>query len=270
MGTELRVTLPGSGGSADARRALAVLDRVLIVLGRLEDATLPQREGPSEPTRWAFTYLTLGSVQTVLAPSLPRRGATTASLDQLMATTVEGFAVAEEHDGIPHRWDQATATAAVDLAQLLGLLPADGVELAILRDRQPVREVTITRRAGEHLREGLSIRRVSIGAIIGRLDTISCHSGYTAGLWPVRGGRRVEVIFDKKHLEAVHQVWGHIVSVSGRIERDCEGRPLRIRLRHLERLPETAPPLAQLVGLDPNLTGGQDPDDYLEEIRGAS
>jgi hypothetical protein len=43
VGTELRATLPGTAGTADARRALAVLDRFLSLVGQLEDVALNKR-----------------------------------------------------------------------------------------------------------------------------------------------------------------------------------------------------------------------------------
>src|SRR5690606_20671050 len=55
MHTELRVTLPGPQGSADARRALAVLDRLLNLLGYIEDSVLDKPAlRADERSSWGF------------------------------------------------------------------------------------------------------------------------------------------------------------------------------------------------------------------------
>src|SRR5215217_1089664 len=92
VGTEIRVTLPGQSGSADARRALQVLEKLLTLLGCLEDEAVHERASRgSERTTWAFTQLQLGSVVTTLAPNRPRPGVTTATLDDVAVWAIDGL-----------------------------------------------------------------------------------------------------------------------------------------------------------------------------------
>src|SRR5688572_12072022 len=178
---ELRVRLPGAGGSADARRAVVILTRVLTVLSAMEDALAQAPSGrQSGETTWAFTRLALGSVDTVLAPSVPRRGSTSDVLDAVMDRVVEGFEAAEGRAGVPEGWDRRAAVKAAELADMLGLRPDVGMELELLLAGESVRQVTVTRRAAEHLRAGLRVRQRSIGSVTGQLETITEHGGFKA------------------------------------------------------------------------------------------
>ncbi|MET8359350.1 hypothetical protein ABZ422_18275 [Micromonospora zamorensis] len=273
MTSELRVTLPGPEGSADARRAFTVLTKFLSVLGCLEDSALNRRASRAdERTAWSLTDVALGSLVTTLAPNRPKRGATTIILDQVADMAVQGFAVAEEQDGLPPGWDLRAASAGAELAQLLGLLSADGMKLELLEQGRIASEVTVTRHAAEHLQAALRVRRESIGSLIGRLDAISVHQRREAGLWLERTGLRVAVNFSAQDTEQVSAALGQRVEIVGRITRDIDGNVMSIKLRSIQPLPagHETPPLTDLVGLDPDVTEGLDPADYLREIRGAS
>ena len=172
---------------------------------------------------------------------------------------------------VSHRAGCATGPPQTfDLAQALGLLTEDGVLLRLLRDGAQVREVTITHRASENLRSalGVGVRRVSIGAVTGRLESLSGRNGLMAGVWPDRGGTRVDVRYTEEQIPQVRAAWYRRVSISGRLERDAAGRPVRIRMRSLEILPTEAPPLVGLIGMDPTLTGDLDTAAFLDQIRG--
>jgi hypothetical protein len=266
--TELRISLPGAEGAADARRALAILDRVLSVLGRLEDAAV-DRESKTA-TVWGFTHLGLGSVITTIAPNIPRHGSTSDVLDTVMTRTVDGFATAEDREGVPDGWDVRAVKVAAELAELLGFLPSTVMVLELLRDREPVREVTVTRRSAEHLRAAMRPTHRSIGAVTGKLESISQHRGWKAGLWQEGTGRRVEIRFRADQEGTIVDAFGKRVMISGELVRDAFGRPAHLLMRSIEVLAETTAPLTDLVGADPDMTGGLDAADYLREIRGAS
>lgn len=266
---ELRVTLPGSQGSADARYALAILDRVLTLLGRIENVVVAPPGRADRPTAWGLTDISLGSLVTTLAPSKPRPGSTSHQLDAVMANVVDGFEAAQERSGVPLGWDRESAKAAVALAEMLGLLPATGMILELLREREPVKRVVVTSRSAEHLRAGMRVQGRSIGAVTGRLDTLSGHGGYKAGLWQDGTSNRIEVRFDAGDEELLREAWRRRVMISGELVRDASGRPVRITMRSIEVLPDATRPLTDLAGIDPDITDGLDPADYLREIRGA-
>lgn len=257
MGAELRVTFLGE--HQDARKAVAALDKLLRVV-TTADAT---RRKSGKPAAWRFSRLALGSVAAGIAP--PSGDSDAATLfDQIVA----GFGEAEEREGIPAGWTSALARTARDLI--------DGaenheVQLEALRDDQPVRSVRATIVARRHLDAGLTRgHRDSIGSVIGHLDSISVHDKNEARLWPERGGPPVLVRFSSDDLDCVKSYLGERVEASGRLRRDQAGQLVSVQLRTLERLPsiDDSPPLTELIGLDPDFTGGVSSAEYLREIRG--
>ncbi len=273
MGTELRVILPGPGGSADARRSLNVLERVLSLLGELEDAALrkPARLA-TERTTWGVTDLRLGSMVMTFAPNLPRRGATSKVLTEVIAHAVDGFAATEDREGLPQGWDLRAAQTAAELAQTLGLMDSAGMTVELLNNQQVLRAVTVTRRSAENLNSTLRTRRESIGSVIGMIESISVRNRRReAGLWHEATGQRVAVSFTESQLTQIKTAIGLRVEVSGRLVRDVEDKLLSVSMRHLDVLPGSeSAPATGLVGMSPDMIGELSPEEHLQELRGAS
>lgn len=261
MTAELRVTLLGNG--VDARKAVAGLRKLLDVVTGLDTSG---RDGP--PTTWQFTHLGVGTVTagvSVLAPPLSR---SRADAEAVLSRALDGLVEAEEHEGIPRGWPLQVAA---DAGDLLKAAATDGLAVELRDNDRPVRAAHITRAARHHLQIGLERSyRDSIGSLVGQLDMVTVHGKLEARLWPERGGRPVLVRFDAEHLESIKDNLGRRVEASGWIRRDLGGRPIHLRLRNVEQLPtfEESPPLSDLIGLDPDFTGGQSAADYLREIRG--
>lgn len=272
VGTELRITLPGPDGSADARRSFAVLEQVLELLGELEDRALNRSSGRADDrTTWGISELRLGSVVTTLTPNMPKRGATTTVLSNVMTDTVRGFAATEDREGLPDGWDTRAARTAAELARMLGLMTSAGMKVELLLDKQVKQTVMVTRRSAENLNATLKVRRESIGSVIGTLDTVTLHGKREAALWDERSLRRIVVYFAPQEIDQVRHALGRRVEISGRLVRDFEDRTLSVRMRNIEILPEAADaPATGLIGMSSDMIGDQTPEEHLEELRGAS
>jgi hypothetical protein len=135
-----------------------------------------------------------------------------------------------------------------------------------------VREVAVTRRAGDHLTAALNVRRFNVGSVVGKLVGVNTHKRRVARLWLEHPSCSVEVLFSEEQFEPIRAGLRQRVMISGEVERNAAGAPIRVRMRSLEVLPSLAdtPPVTDLVGLDPDLTGDAPAADYLREIRGAS
>src|SRR5690606_29233704 len=220
MHTELRVTLPGPQGSADARRALAVLDRLLNLLGYIEDSVLDKPAlRADERSSWGFSSIQLGSLTAPLSPSIPRRGATKETLGQVAGAVVKGFAETEQHHIVPEGWSIRAANTGVDLANLLAAVTGR-MDVELLRHGQVVRAVSVTQRTARNLARALSVQRRSLGSVIGRLDSISVHKRRLAGVWDSITGLRVEVTFTDNQVQEIKNALGKRVEIFGLITRD--------------------------------------------------
>ena len=259
MSAELRVTFLGE--RLDARKALAGLNKLLQVVAVAEELT--NQDG--KRISWQFAHLGVGSVE---AGIVPLEVAREDDVEDTFARIVDGFAEAEEHEGLPAGWTVDLARCA---SELIAETDVDGLVLEMRRDGEAARRVSATRTARNHLDAGLRRGyRDSIGSLIGHLDSILVHDKFEARLWPDRGGPSVPVRFDSGLIEQVKDHLGARVEASGRIRRDGAGNVRSLKLRDLERLADLddAPPLSDLIGLDPNLTEGKSAAEYLREIRG--
>lgn len=109
----------------------------------------------------------------------------------------------------------------------------------------------------------------SIGSVIGRLEGTTVHGAPKAGLWVALGGHRVEVQFTRDQKDVVQSALDKRVEVSGFLARDVNNRPVSIKMRRIELLPEEDVPLSEIAGADPNLTGGLDAAEHLRRLHDA-
>jgi hypothetical protein len=263
-----------------APQVLEDLQKMLRLIDELEDAQLGRGGRLRERSTWAFSRLAVGSVEAGLTPVEPRGGATWADLEQVAIRVVDGYAEAERREVLPDGWTLEAAKPASELARDLGTAVGVGMRLRLLIDGRLVREAEVTGHAARHLDATIKrhrdattkIRRESVGSVLGTLGYISVKGRNVAGLWPDRGGPRVQLSFTDEQLPALRDALASRVQVSGLIRRDGNGRVTGVTVRRIERLPSfgEAKPLTGLVGLSPSLTGDLSTLAFLDEIRGTS
>lgn len=251
----------------NADRVLRELTDLLNLMKELERSETHGRAGRRNST-WAITHLGMGSVNTGLAPLEPGEGLGFAELDRIVSRTVDGFETAQREELIPDGWSTRAAQHARSLASRLGVGADTGMTLRLLVDDEVRRIVDVTRRASQNLDKALSAKYTSIGSVIGRLDEINLHATPRAGVWPVRGGR-VTVLFEHDQTDMMRSALGKRVEAFGRLRRNAAGQIIDLKIRGLEMLPDSTPPITDLTGLDPDLTDGMSPGDYLRELRAA-
>lgn len=84
---------------------------------------------------------------------------------------------------------------------------------------------------------------ISIGAIVGRVQTLSSHSGLRFNLYDTVHDRAVTCYLGSGQEEIMREAWGNRATVVGRISRDpLTGKPISIRdIRQVEVLDDPAP-----------------------------
>jgi hypothetical protein len=107
------------------------------------------------------------------------------------------------------------------------------------------------------------------GSVIGRVVAINLHGRREATLYDDLDGARVVLSFGEQLVEQIRSALRRRVEALGDVTEDEEGRPLRVRLQQVELLPadEDMRPLAELVGLFPDLTHGQDSTEWIQGQR---
>jgi len=269
---ELGIRLRGSAGELDVQRVLHDLSHLVDLLGVLEDAQLRKDRKPTSRSTWSFSALSLGSVNAVIAPLEPRGGASFEVLNHLPELCVAGFADVESSPRVPRGWNTLALSVAEKATRNLGTDANRAMLLTLLVDGEPRRSTEVTHRASINARVAAEARLNSLGSVIGTLDSVNVHSGRSAGLWPARRGRRVEVKFGPDQLDDVKNHLGQHVEVWGRIARNADDQALIVQARRFTALPtpDAGQRLGELRGIAPNLTDGESVDAYLERLRGTS
>lgn len=110
----------------------------------------------------------------------------------------------------------------------------------------------------------------SIGAVEGRLETLSLHQGRRQfRICHHLTGEPVECSLPPELEAAVKSGLGRRVIVSGVIAYGAEGRPLSVRAERLRVVPEdeALPSPDDVLGLAPDLTGDKSTEEYIGMLR---
>ena len=228
--------------------------------------------GPSDAPKvhWILVGLQTGSAVAELE-ARPEDGAPAALVDTVVEAYVQGIDRWADDPSVPPPFFNYDAVAqlrglAIDLGRYgistLTAVYVDGAEQpqGVLRPMEP---------EPDPLSPRLARTQKARGSVIGRIEAINLHDRQEATLWDEIGQNRVVVAFPEESFEQVRGALRRRVEASGELTEDDDGRPMRMRLEQLDVLPgdEELRPLADLVGLLPNLTNGEDPTDWLRNQR---
>lgn len=210
---------------------------------------------------WYLTDLRIGSAVAVLTPE-------DISDESLAVGTefVNGLRSAEEGRALPEYFSTASLTK---LSSMVRMLSTPGIEF-LEASIESAGEQTISARATENVRENIrrlqQPRRRSYGSISGTLDTISTrrNSKKFQILDPV-SRRPVSCQFSDDQIDLVKDALTRRVVVSGTVVRNVSGQPLQIEDGEI-KFSDASVPLTDLIGVDPQFTGGLSLPEYFEQI----
>ena len=210
---------------------------------------------------WYLTDLRIGSAVAVLTPE-------DISEESLVVGTefVNGLKSAEEGRALPEYFSSTSLTKLSSMVRMLSTPGIEFLEASIER----AGDQTVSARATDNVRENIrrlqQPRRRSYGSISGTLDTISTRrdSKKFQILDPV-SRRPVSCQFSDDQIDVVKDALTRRVVVSGTVVRNMSGQPLRIEDGELQ-VPDSSTPLTNLIGVDPQFTGGLSLPEYFERI----
>lgn len=230
MAPELAIYVGGDPEGIDASRVLAGLNHLVGLINALDGSDSGQT------TSWRFTRLALGSINTQIAPMELRPGSTDESINSTFHKLVDGLNLTEDQPAVPAGWPGHAIDEAARASEFLGGVNEAGTTIEVVGEEF---SVTLTRKTFENLRKVTSLRRESIGSVIGMVETITVHRANTATMWTELGGHSVRVSFSADQLEAVRAAMGKRVEAFGLLSRDYWGNPKRLTLRRIEVLPQS-------------------------------
>ena len=116
---------------------------------------------------------------------------------------------------------------------------------------------SVTAQTLSQVQELTQEKSVSFGTILGSLDSISVHKGIEVRVWDENINRPVRCNFTAGQISHATNLLGKRVIVSGMIRSDRNGQPLSMLVESLDGASmKPLPPIDELMGAVPNLTGG--------------
>lgn len=254
--TTLTFDIEGPPGRVPAAVLAAVLTESLSIL---EDLRRTLARG--ESVKWYVTALRMGSA----VAELTADSATDASA-RVGHEYVGGLRVVESGEGLPPYFPDSALKKLIRISRPLGTKEAAWMTASV-GENGHVEESRITGATRVHIEELRSPRSKALGSITGILDTISLRGSPPKFqvLDPV-SRRPVTCQFAASRTDLVKKVLGQRVTVRGTVVRNSKGQPLRVEDPVFDVVP-ASPPLASLVGIDRDFTGGLPLDKYLEVVR---
>jgi len=131
------------------------------------------------------------------------------------------------------------------------------------------REVEVSRKAADTIRQLLPISRRHIGSVEGRLETISIHGKQRFIVYHARTHKAVTCRFDDPEMiRVITGMLGKRVVALGAVQSNVRGEPARVQVEDICILGEgEMPTTSDLAGSHPDFTGDMTTDDFLRYIR---
>ena len=136
-----------------------------------------------------------------------------------------------------------------------------------IRFETPDNEFTVYRNGDER---AIPAPTVSIGAVTGRIQTLSNRAGLRFNLYDAVHDKAVGCYLGSDQEELIRQAWGRWATVAGKVSREpLTGRPIAIRqIISLETLNEAAPgAYREARGILPWQPGDPLPEDVIRKMR---
>jgi hypothetical protein len=265
-----RVRLDLGGGDLEFDGVLRAMHRAYRVLRKVQEKVLGPTEAPR--VRWVLVGLRDGSAIAELE-ARPEGEVRAFLVEQVAEAYVQGIQRWAEDDRIaPPYFDDDTLAELHELAVELGRQGTGELVATYLdapdQPRAVVQPLELAEEPDDVDRIPGGVTTVR-GSVIGRIDAINLHERREATLYDDLDGARVVLSFGEPMVEQIRTALRRRAEAFGDIIEDKEERPERVRLHQLELLPpdDDLRPLADLVGLFPELTGEQDSTEWIQEQR---
>lgn len=252
--TKLDLKIEAPRNMVPAEAFADVVKGIVAILHHLQSAHPSKRQ-----ITWYITDLRMGSIEATMTAE----DISTESFD-VGTEFVKGLQSAEEGRSLPEYFSLANVKRLTQLAKPLSIPGVEYIQARVSMNGTSV-EARATKVIKTNLERLQMPRRRSIGSITGVLDTISTRVPAKFQVLDPVSRRPVSCEFPEGQVESIKDALSHRVTVSGVIVRNVSGQPLRIEDGQFEIL-DAAPPLTNLIGIDPDYTNGLALPAYFEHI----
>ncbi len=155
------------------------------------------------------------------------------------------------------------------IQQMASLVRKNGARAFIAKAAD--RSAEISEKAADNIGQLLPVRRESIGAVEGRLEGISIHSGKRFIVYHAITHKAINCLFSQpEFLDKAISALGKRVYVGGTLKKNVRGEPVAVDVQKLRILGEgSLPSTGELTGYDPDFTGDLNTEEFIRRIRRA-
>jgi hypothetical protein len=263
--TALRLHVEGEHNDVALDAFVDVLKRAQLVLRELDSAI---SGNPRGKLNWKIVELGINSADAVIEAAAPEDDD---RLPLLVSTSfVTGIQTIEQGEVMPPYFSEIAVKRIGQISRKVGRGGMTGFE-AEIRNGGPTtvapQRATLTSHAASSVARLLAPKYSAYGSVMGTLGQINVQRGLTFNVYEGLTKRAVKCKFEDEQFEAVKEALRRRVIVSGTVERNESGEPLRVNEPQLVLLPENEIPTADIQGLVPDLTGGVPAADYVRQLR---
>lgn len=190
------------------------------------------------------------------------------SLLRPVTALVSGIRELREQPELPPFYSETTIDRLIVVAK-----PREGIQEVALApvNGQVGPYEALDERVLDNARSAVKEAERSIGSITGTLTGLkTTKQGLRIAIHDPVARRTINGTSTLSLAEELRLSWNHRCILRGRIARNLVGQALRISVTNVERLPDDREErniTRQLLGADPNWTGGLTVDEYMREVR---
>jgi hypothetical protein len=186
--------------------------------------------------------------------------------DQVVDTYVSGLRTLSEEAHVPAWFSEGSLRKVQTVANKVGKGGVEAIK-AFSLNGQVGEAAPVTRETAVNVASVLRPVSKAIGSIKGRLEVISLHKANRVTVYDLRTHRGIRCSFPDTQLDEVKSALGRVVTARGVIYRNASGDPVKVETKRFEIAPESLPTVDDLVGSDPDFTGGLTTEEYMERLR---
>lgn len=264
--SRLRLHVEGEVGAISLHSFLLILGRSLNMLADLDRSITREARGTLD---WLVTDLGTNSLDAYVR-SVPRKEA---ALDErigrrVSASFVAGIDSLERGEALPPNFSEVGLNHLRLLSRSLGANGATAFRATFIDEDQ---SASVSTQSSVNVERLLAPQTKAIGSVIGVLDLISLRRQPRYNVYDRVSRRPVRCAFESEQLEVVKSALGRRVLVSGIVNRNSRGQPVRIDSPTLTLLPseDDLPSTDEIIGIDPGFTGDVSTEAYVRQLRNA-
>lgn len=263
----LEIKLSSPHRTLDLRSFTQVLTQMRLTLEEIDRNATPVR---TPRVQWGIRDMDMKAGGRVfLVPEIIPRARAWSTLALPTDGLVGGVQSLSQTAEIPPYFSEGTIGRVQAIGKHVSAGTFDKISVSSRREALPAE---VGRQTVENAARAVEPIRRSFSSVVGTLDVLDYNRGGRRARAEVRvsGSRHAVRIFaDHGQAAELRNAWGQRVRAVGLLKRNLAGQPVSLDLEELEVLGSPPEPVSpwDILGIDPDFTGGMNTAAYMERVR---